>query len=129
MPKSPIESFEDLVVYQRLVDLHLEVNSLTLNFPKHELYELGSQLRRSSNAIPANLAESWNNKHVSMYLEGINRSLGELRETRHHIQIAARKGYLKPETLESLISRYEECGRMLRGLELALMRSEARSRK
>jgi four helix bundle protein len=64
-----------------------------------------------------------------MYLEGINRSLGELRETRHHIQIAARKGYLKPETLESLISRYEECGRMLRGLELALMRSEARSRK
>ncbi|HEX4440694.1 MAG TPA: four helix bundle protein [Thermoanaerobaculia bacterium] len=129
MPKSTIQSFEDLVVYQRLVELHLEVNSLTMDFPKHEMYELGSQLRRSSNAIAANIAEAWNNKHVSIYLEGINRSLGELRETRHHIRIAARKGYLKAEVIEPLLSRYEECARMLRGLELALMRSDARSRR
>jgi len=32
---------------------------------KFELYELGSQIRRSSNSIAANLAEGWNNKHIN----------------------------------------------------------------
>ena len=41
--------FEDLKVYQKLFDLALKVSELTLTFPKFEIYELGSQLRRSSN--------------------------------------------------------------------------------
>jgi four helix bundle protein len=51
-----ISSFEDLDVYKKLVELHLEVHELTMTFPKYEMYELGSQVRRSSNAIPANIA-------------------------------------------------------------------------
>jgi four helix bundle protein len=86
-----ITSFEDLEVYKKLVELHLEVHQLTLRFPKYEMYELGSQLRRSSNSIPANIAEGWNNKHSNIYLEGINRALGELRKTKHHVLMAFRK--------------------------------------
>jgi four helix bundle protein len=66
-----IGSFEDLGVYQKLCQLHLEVSQASLKFPKFELHELGSQLRRSSNASPANIAEGWNNKHINIYLEGI----------------------------------------------------------
>jgi len=55
--KKKIESYEDLVVYQKLCDLHIEVNELTFTVPRFELYELGSQLRRSSNSAPANIAE------------------------------------------------------------------------
>ena len=94
MLKTKIQSFEDLEVYQRLFKLHGEVYELTLTFPKFEMYELGSQLRRSSNSVPANLAEGWNNNHVNIYLEGINRAIGELQETRHHLSVALRKGYL-----------------------------------
>lgn len=54
--RDKIESYEDLEVYQRLCDLHIKVNELTFLFPKFELYELGSQLRRSSNSAPANVA-------------------------------------------------------------------------
>ena len=115
-----INSFEDLNVYQKLFQLHLEVNTLTLTFPKFEMYELGSQLRRSSNSIAANLAEGWNNKHIKLYLEGINRAFGELRETKHHLSVAYRKDYLGIKEYNSLIRRYEECGRMLRGLEKSL---------
>ncbi|MGB2866918.1 MAG: four helix bundle protein [Bacteroidota bacterium] len=67
MEKQPIRSFEDLVVYQRLVQLHLEVHELTLRFPRFEMYELGSQLRKSSNSVPANIAEGWNNKHINTW--------------------------------------------------------------
>lgn len=122
MEKGRIKSFEDLEVYQKLVQLHLEIHVLTLTFPKHEMYEVGSQLRRSSNAIPANLAEGWNNKHINVYLEGINRSLGELRETKHHIMVSFKKGYFDRETFDQLIARYDECGRMLKGLERSLLR-------
>ncbi len=47
---------EDLKVYQKLCDLAIEVNDLSLSFPRFELYELGSQVRRSSNGGAANLA-------------------------------------------------------------------------
>jgi four helix bundle protein len=118
-----ISSFEDLDVYKKLVELHLEVHELTMSFPKYEMYELGSQVRRSSNAIPANIAEGWNNKHSNMYLEGINRALGEMRETRHHLLMALRKGHISSESANRLVSRYDECGKMLRGLEQAVEKS------
>lgn len=122
--KKQIRSFEDLEVYQKLVELHLEVHALTLSFPKFEMYEVGSQLRRSLNSIAANLAEGWNNKHVNLYLEGINRAFGELRETKHHLSIAFIKGYLTKEKYENLVQRYDECGRILRGLEQSLERTK-----
>ena len=108
MIKKAVNSFEDLDVYQKLFELHLEIHQMTLLFPAFERFELGSQLRRSSDSIGANLAEGWNNKHVNVYIEGINRALGELRETRHHL------------TVEKLLGRYDECGRMLRGLEKSM---------
>jgi len=115
-----IESYEDLEVYQRLCELHLEVNEMTFDFPKFELFELGSQLRRSSNSAPANIAEGWNNKHTNIYLEGINRAQGEIRETKHHIKMAFKKRYIGEPRYEDLTSRYDECGRMLTGLENSL---------
>lgn len=117
-----IKIFENLEVYRKLFQLHLEVNTLTLTFPKFEMYELGSQLRRSSNSITANLAEGWNNRHVKIYLEGINRAFGELRETTHHLSVAFKRGYLDSNAFESITERYKECGRMLRGLEKSLQR-------
>lgn len=116
-----IESFEDLEVYQRLCQLYLEINDATLKFPRFELYELGSQLRRSSNSCPANIAEGWNNRHINIYLEGINRAMGELQETLHHLMMAFKKGYFSVDEHEGYRSRYLEAARMLRGLERSLM--------
>jgi four helix bundle protein len=97
-----IESFEDLTVYQSLCRLHLEISQISLRFPQFELYELGSQLRRSSNGVAANIAEGWNNRHINIYLEGINRAMGELQETVHHLNIAFQKGYLSSEAPRKL---------------------------
>jgi four helix bundle protein len=127
--KRAIRSFQDLDVYRKLVELHLKVHRRTLQFPIYEKYELGSQLRRSSNAIPANLAEGWNNRHIAMYLEGINRAFGELRETVHHLCVARRKGHLQDQEFGELESGYEECSRMLRGLERAIRKRLDEARK
>ena len=124
MGKGKIESFEDLEVYQKLCELHLEISEASLKFPKFELYELGSQVRRSSNSAPANLAEGWNNRHLNIYLEGINRSMGELQETLHHLRMAFRKGYFDRGQYEGYRERYLEAGRMLRGLKRSLSDSK-----
>ena len=117
-----IQNVEDLEVYKKLCDLVIEIHDIVLTFPKFEFYELGSQLRRSSNSVPANLAEGFNNKHINIYLEGISRGQGEIRETKHHIKIAFRKGYFTKEKFEDLILKYEECSKMLRGLEKSLVK-------
>ena len=82
---------EDLKVYQKLCNLAIEVSDLSLTFPKFELYELDSQVRRSSNGSAANLAEGFDNKHTNIYLECISRSLGEIRETKHHLSMLAER--------------------------------------
>ncbi|MBT5337944.1 four helix bundle protein [Candidatus Falkowbacteria bacterium] len=112
---------EDLDVYKKLFTLTLEINHLTKSFPKFELFELGSQLRRSSNSPPANLAEGFGNKHTNIYLECISRAQGEIRETKHHLKIATAKGYLTKKQLFSYILRYNECSKMLYGLEKSLI--------
>ncbi|MFP4054524.1 MAG: four helix bundle protein, partial [Phycisphaerae bacterium] len=109
-----IRKVGDLDVYRRLVELHLHVHHVSLGFPKFELYELGSQMRRSSNSAPANLAEGFNNPHRRIYLESISRALGEMRETQHHLMVAHRKGYVDSTTYEQFIDEYNQCSRILR---------------
>src|SRR5437016_3888819 len=108
---------EDLDVYQKLCRLHIEVCELCRRWPAEERYELGSQIRRSSNAAPANLAERHSDRHLRNKIDGINRSRGEALETVHHLFVAMLKGYETQETCLAFRSRYEECIRMLNGLE------------
>jgi four helix bundle protein len=111
---------EDLLVYQRLCDLHIDVCDLTHTWPSEERYELGSQVRRSSNSSPAQLAEKHSDRHIRNKIEGVNRSRTEASETIHHLFIAFRKRYLTPDVYERFRERYQECVRMLNGLERSL---------
>ncbi len=111
---------EDLVVYQKLCRLHIEISSLTHRWPAEEKYELGSQARRSSNSAAAQIAEKYDDRHVRNKIEGVNRSRGEAAETIHHVYMAHLKGYETQETYESYRSQYKECIRMLNGMERAL---------
>jgi four helix bundle protein len=113
---------EDLLVYQKLCDLHIEVDNLTRKWPSEERYELASQVRRSSNSSPANLAEKHSDRHVKNKIEGVNRARGEALETVHHLFVALRKRYLTDEVFASFRDRYHECVRMLNGLERTLER-------
>jgi four helix bundle protein len=111
---------EDLVVYQKRCRLHLEIGECTHRLPAEEKYELGSQARRSSNSAPAQLAEKYDDRHVRNKIEGVNRSRGEAAETVHHLYMAHLKGYETQTTYEEYRVRYQECIRMLNGMERTL---------
>ena len=111
---------EDLKVYQKLCRLHIDVCKISDSWPRSERFELTSQVRRSSNSAPANLAEKHSDRHVRNKIEGVNRSRGEALETVHHLFIASLKGYITKAQLDELRDRYWECVRMLNGLERTL---------
>lgn len=120
--ESKVLLIEDLKVYRMLCDLHLAVCKLTLSWPAEERYELGSQVRRSSNSAPSQLAEKNDDRHIRNKIEGVNRARGETAETIHHLYIACMKGYITRERFDEIRSSYNECVRMLNGLEKSLER-------
>ena len=111
---------EDLLVYNKLCRLHIEICELSKSWPVEEKYELGSQVRRSSNSAPAQLAEKNDDRHVRNKIEGVNRSRGESAETIHHLYMAKLKKYLSDNLFLDFRERYKECIRMLNGLEQTL---------
>ena len=108
---------EDLDVYCKLCQLHIDVCEMTYQWPADERYELGSQVRRSSNSSPAQLAEKNDDRHVKNKGEGVNRSRGEAGETIHHLFMALLKKYISNDVYQEYRGRYKECVRMLNGLE------------
>ena len=113
---------EDLEVYRKLCTLHIAVCELTKRWPTQERFELASQIRRSSNSAPANIAEKHSDRHVRNKIEGVNRARGEALETVHHLFVAHLKKYETAQTYASSRERYEQCVRMLNGLERSLER-------
>ena len=61
--------------------------------------------------------EKYDDRHIRNKVEGVNRSRGEAAETIHHLYMAHLLGYESQETFEDLRGRYEECIRMLNGME------------
>jgi four helix bundle protein len=104
-------------VYNLLCDLHIEIWEETKRWPQSERFELTSQVLRSSNSSPAQLAEKNEDRHVKNRVEGVNRARGEASETIHHLRIAKRKGYIDEAAFDQYRERYQECIRMLNGLE------------
>ena len=115
--KKRFQNYEDLDVYQMLCKLHLEISELSFMFPKFELNEIGSELRRSSNSAPASIAKGYSTRHHSSYIERINQALGDIRQTKHHLHIAYKKSYIDITIYNAHVGKYDECSRMLKELE------------
>ena len=55
---SQINSFRDLIVFQKAFNLAMEIFKISANFPKEEKYSLTDQIRRSSRSVTSNIAEA-----------------------------------------------------------------------
>ncbi len=111
-----IRSYRDLRVWQSSIELTVECYEATKAFPTSETYGLASQTRRSATSVPANIAEGYGRESRGAYLQFLRVAQGSLKELETHLIVSERLGYLDAVTLESLLSRAEEVGKMLRGL-------------
>jgi four helix bundle protein len=83
------QSYEDLEVYQLAKSLAIEIHSMTLDeLPKFEMYEEGSQIRRSSKSIGANIVEGFGRKkYKGEYIPFLTYALASCDETKYHLEV------------------------------------------
>jgi four helix bundle protein len=117
-----MNSYRELKVWQMAMELAEEAYRLTHNFPKHELYGLTSQIQRAAVSIPANVAEGHGRSTAREYVRCLAISRGSLAELETELMIANRLGYVDCDQSSSILSRLDEIGRMLRGLQNSLKR-------
>ncbi len=111
------QSFRDLIVYKKSLQLQQEIFKLTKSFPKDETFSLTDQIRRSSRSIGANLAEAWaKRRYEKHFISKLTDSDGEQMETQHWIETALDCAYIDQKTRSQLISNCLEIGRMLGGM-------------
>ena len=109
--------YHRLDVYQKAYQLALEVHRVSLGFPKIEQYGLAQQLRASSKSIPANIAEGMGKQDSPAEIKRfIRMAIGSCDETRVWLEFARDLGYLDVPQQKALEERYQEIGRMLRGV-------------
>jgi len=70
------DSFKDLVVWQRAVQMSLEIYKLTSSFPASERFGLTNQLRRASVSVASNIAEGYGKSSRGEYLSFLGHARG-----------------------------------------------------
>ena len=118
--KKKIESFQDLVVWQRSMDLVIECYQLVQRLPQNEKYGLASQIRRAAVSIPANIAEGFGRWHSKEFVHFLLIANGSLKELETHLLIGKRLGFFNSPELAKPTSLAEEIGRMLATLRKKL---------
>lgn len=109
-----IRSFRELKVWQKAMDVAMQMFELTKKFPAEEKYSLTDQIRRSSRSVPANISEAWRKRrYPAAFLSKLNDSEGEAGETQPHVEVALRCKCLAPQDAASLDQACEEILAML----------------
>src|SRR5215813_14807719 len=94
-----IKSFRDLDVYKLGSEEAKKIFILTKSFPSEEKYSLTDQIRRSSRAVYAILAEAWaRRRYVAAFINKVNEALGEAMETQAWLDHAGICGYISEDT-------------------------------
>ncbi|HEX8491207.1 MAG TPA: four helix bundle protein [Pyrinomonadaceae bacterium] len=112
MEKKRIESFEDLLVWQRGIELVKRVYIVTGDGELKKDFGLRDQLRRAAVSIPTNIAEGFERSSRKEYLLFLNIAKGSAGEVRSLLRVAFEVGYLSQINYDELretvltLSRY-----------------------
>ena len=115
-----LQSYRDLLVWQRALELAVRIYRLSEKFPKSEIYGLTSQVRRAAVSVPSNIAEGYGRGSRKEYLQFLSVAQGSLKELETQIILAQRLSYASEKDAEVTLSASETVGKMLGGLMRSL---------
>jgi four helix bundle protein len=112
----------DATVLRNKLDLAEECYRATKLFPKEEMYGMTSQIRRAAASVAANIAEGHGREHTGSFVQSLRVAQGSLKELETHVILAQRVGLLVSDTSNSLLTKSDRIGKMLRSLIRALQK-------
>lgn len=111
-----IQSFTDLISWQRGHELVISIYRITKSFPREELYSLVDQMRRCAISITSNIAEGFSRKSYKEKIQFYSMALGSTTELQNQLLVAKDVGYITKEQFNLLASLSVEVHKLINGL-------------
>lgn len=111
-----IESYKDLLIWQRSIDLTVKVYDLIKDLPESVKYALSQQIKRCAVSIPSNIAEGWGRKSDKSFSYFLSVSKGSLFELNTQLIIASKLEYISKINAEDIEKEIDELGKMINSL-------------
>jgi len=115
-----IESYQDLIAWQRTISFVKMAYVATAQFPREETFGLKSQMRRATVSLPSNIAEGQGRASRGEFYQFLVQARGSLYELETQIILACELGYFSTEQKQRLIRESRELGRIRNGLMTSL---------
>jgi four helix bundle protein len=121
-PKRKIESYQNLLVWQKSMDLVELAYKAVVKLPINEQYGISSQLRRAACSVPANIAEGFGRWHAKEFVRFLLIANGSVKELETHLLIAVRLHLLQPNDIDAPMQMAKEISKMIFALRDKLSR-------
>lgn len=115
-----MHNFRKIKVYQRAIDFTVKIYHVSQKFPKDELFEITSQIRRAVTSVSLNIAEGSGNKSNKEFQRFLEIALRSDYEVMTCLEIALKLKYCEQEDYEKLIIEADEIAAMIVGLSKSL---------
>jgi four helix bundle protein len=109
-------SFENMPVWQKAMDLAVKIHGLTERLPRKEDFSLTSQIRDSGLSVSGNISEGFGRKHTKDKLNFYYNARGSLAETKNHLIYGHRVGYFTATELREFSELLKEIWKELDSL-------------
>ncbi|MGD0227393.1 MAG: four helix bundle protein [Terriglobia bacterium] len=119
-----IQSHRDLTVWQKSMDLAVEIYRLAAKLPHSETYRLVSQITRAAASVPANIAEGHARATRRDFANFVAIAKGSLMETETFLMLAVRLSYLAEAEAAVALGLITENSKMLTVLRNRLKEAE-----
>jgi len=109
------KSYRDLDIYKKARTLAKEIHEISLKFPKFEMYEEGSQIRRSSKSIRGNIVEGFGRRRYKQeFIKFLIYALASCDETIDHLDtLYETRSLINKEKYKHLCMEYKYLGKMI----------------
>ena len=102
------QSYKDLILWQKAIELATWIYGLTAQFPKEEIYGLVSQMRRAAVSVPSNIAEGQSRQHKTEFRQFLYIAKGSLSELETQLTIASNLGYVNEKDFQEGATKIDE---------------------
>jgi len=109
-------SYRDLIVWQRAVDLIDEIDRIFEQLTPFQRFWIGGKIYRAAFSISSNIAEGHDHDYSAVYLRRLADAKGSTRETESQLLVIQRRKNLGPNETKKALEMIDEIGRMLRAL-------------
>lgn len=108
--------YKELQVWQKAMDLVVEIYKISKLLPKEEVYGISDQLRRSAVSIPSNIAEGQSRNSVKEFIQFLSIARGSLAELETQLLICIKVNMLSEDNIAEAQNITTEVGKMIKGL-------------